>query len=685
MRTLSLSLLVSLALLNACKCDDNTQRVFAVGAWVPQGGLVISGDEAVLDFGELEFGRSQQVTIEITNVAEARLGLSAPAANGPFTREQLVASLRSEESAAWTVTFTPHAELAELHRDFEEEVIVATEGTQNAQVLRLHLRGAGFAPPVVSNPCSLLITPPALEFGLVGFEQTRTQRVELKNVGGEPCTISSTALNAEGLAEGFTLAAENPAHTLAVDAGETVAVTATGKPDAGSRDGRLELSVLDAGFYVVPLHATYGQDCIQVLPSPVDFAFVPVGCSETRTVTAYNTCTTPQAMSGVSTDNSAFTTDGGAAAFDGGASTTFAVTFTPTALGATAANLVVLSDEGTRFVELTGVAVGNSQITETFQALNKIDLLIAGEMFHYDQDAGDDPDAAELEFARNIDKQATAMQLVLAGMADAGTDFHAAALATIKFPRPITQPGRYVPFDAGVLLHLPDGGVPTGFITNSTIDGMQRWDELMRTLPRAFGFCAGSHFEMLTRALTPPYSTTANANFMRTDVPLATIVLSTWDDESRTNWSQYQAGCNVNPYAFLATDYHLNDLRQRGGRLDSLSAVTTAPFGLPCELDWLPQTRLLEMIDLTGGVAVDYCASAEVIASALLDGAFATMRTFRLRGTPDTPTSIVVKVNDFALDPAEWTYLPATNSVRLGVAPPANAVITVTYFPVCHL
>ncbi len=154
---------------------------------------------------------------------------------------------------------------------------------------------------VVVPPCQYSLRPQTLNFGLVPSGSTRDLGLKLTNpsqIPGEVCLVSGLSLSS-GSHSAFSLVG-GPLTSMFLDSGEQKMITVRFAP-AGTAPlaptgvtGQLEFSISNPTFpsVTIPLNATLGPSCLNLVPSQVDFGTVANGCSSAdRAFLAYNTCT----------------------------------------------------------------------------------------------------------------------------------------------------------------------------------------------------------------------------------------------------------------------------------------------------------------------------------------------------------------------------------------------------------
>jgi uncharacterized membrane protein len=232
-----------------------------------------------LTYGQVLLGQSIPLTANITNAGTLDLHLDTLTVDGTaeyaITVDPSGATLPPGSSAVVEVTYTPTnagPDLADLEipsDDPDEPVVVVP------------LVGADEPVPEIE------VDPLTVDFGGVDIGLTRSENVEVTNLGGATLTVSAVYLSGSG---DFTYAAGSLPGTLAPGASRTISVVYT-PSDALPDGGVLTVVSDDADEPVVDVDLS-GQPAdepiIDVDPWVADFGDVKVNTLATETVLVYN-------------------------------------------------------------------------------------------------------------------------------------------------------------------------------------------------------------------------------------------------------------------------------------------------------------------------------------------------------------------------------------------------------------
>ena len=207
----------------------------------------------------------------------------------------------------------------------------ATNGT-----VSVALAGTGTAP-------GLSVSPATLAFGTVSVGGNTTESVTLTNSGSASLTITSASLSGSA----FSMSGLSTPLTLAASQSSTFSVQFA--PTAGgSASGSISFVSNAPGSPTTLTLSGTGEAsgaALSASPSSVAFGSVVIGNNSSQTVTLKNTGTSSISISQVAVSGSAFAVSGISAplTLTGGESTSFPVTFTPTASGAVSGSVTVTS------------------------------------------------------------------------------------------------------------------------------------------------------------------------------------------------------------------------------------------------------------------------------------------------------------------------------------------------------
>lgn len=366
--------------------NDADEGTFAInltgtGTPGPQPEInVLNGTVAVQTGGSIDFGNVQVTkylnkTITIKNTGTAALILVKPtAAQMPagfsIVSNFLYTSLSAGMSTTITIRYTPTAEGA------AGGVLNLTSNDADEGTFAINLAGTGTPgpqPEINVNIGTLTVqTGGTVDFGNVQVSKYLNKVITVKNTGAAPLTLVKPT--AAQMPAAFTIVSNFLTTSLAAGASATITLRYT--PTAvGAVGGMLNLISNDAdeGTFAINLSGTgtpgptpeinvnVGSLAVQS-GGAIDFGNVAVGQFVNQTITVKNTGTAAltlvkptaaQMPAGFSIVTNFATTSVAA-----GASATITVRYSPTAIGASAGVLNLISndgDEGTFALNLTGM------------------------------------------------------------------------------------------------------------------------------------------------------------------------------------------------------------------------------------------------------------------------------------------------------------------------------------------
>jgi hypothetical protein len=543
---------------------------------------------------------------------------------------------------------------------------------------------------VATPPCSLSVTPAALQFELLADGESRDLGLLVQNDGvaaDAVCFLAGVDVEVLSAAQGFELVGGR-IDSLELQPAAAVGLTlrAHGLATPGLKLGQLQFEVSDSSQpqRSVRLSSFSSPQCAIIQPDPLDFGLVPIGCSRTRVATVYNICAGDQSVLGASINGGGFAVDAGLGTFGTAQSTNIAVTFTPSDSGVVDALLSVQLQNAVRLVDVAAEGVPAQQRTESFRqpAIRQLDLMLAVSN-QGTVEFGDGGLRADL-----IDDARAGLGALVARLNDGGLDLHVGVVSA-EWDRALGEINT-VPWEMGGLIHFADGGVNVLTSSSSSLATDVAALALEAVSHPSQGSTAGdtAYFEAILRALSPPLNTSSNAGFRRSGVELGVVSFALWGDFSThyrvdPPWYSYPAPVGI----ALPTSYYWGRISSAAGgpSLVTMNAVATLP-GLPdCPEPHIedPGSRFRDMAQLSGGVAVDACGPWSAAVDSLEQSVTAFNRRFILRGTPDVSAPIVVRVDGSPLAPTQWAYDQQQGAVTLALPPPAGATIDVTYIPSC--
>jgi hypothetical protein len=282
-----------------------------------------------LGFGDVVVGRTETLLVILTNNGQSSVTVSGIyVGKSEFTTSNLSLPLvlLAGRSVDLNVSFTPTA------LGWTGGTIKLSSNASNA-ALRLDVSGTG-----VSSE-SVTASPSTVSFGQVAMGTISTVPLVLKNARSWKVTLS--ALQTTG--DGFSMS--EPSLPLTLGAGQTVTVNIAFAPQSARTSGG-KLFVSGPGL-VIPLIGT-GAPPGQLTTNlgSLNFANVPVGSSQTQSVTLTNSGGSGLAVSHATLTGTGFTLSGLALPLTLGAgqSATFPVVFAPQSAGSARGNLAFTSN-----------------------------------------------------------------------------------------------------------------------------------------------------------------------------------------------------------------------------------------------------------------------------------------------------------------------------------------------------
>jgi hypothetical protein len=466
--------------------------------------------------------------------------------------------------------------------------------------------------PPVGDP-AVVVTPAALDFGVLGPGETRVLEATIASVGAITLDVEEIAVAGNGP---FTLVDAAP---MTLVPGESVAVTVVFTPaQAGQVDGVLGVRSTDpvTPWVEVPLRGDADVPDLQV--SSLDVGQIPVGCVREGVLSVQNVGTMDATVS-----SAAFVGDG-AYTVEAVAPQVLApmdyllvpARFAPVAVGVASGTLTVESDSagGARTGSLRGEGVGVAGLTERFEVPvdPPTDILFA-----IDQSGSMDDDAMAL--AENFGAFTRALEVTT-------TDWRV-GIVTLDDGC----------FNGGVLdAATPDLAGEVAAAVALGTDAEATYDERL--------------LQLVSRALVAP----CNAGFPRAGALLHAIVVSdeperSVEDAAAWTWDHWLARIQLAAPGVVISGVVDQDRCNAGDR------------------------GYAEAIAATGGERRSLCGAewADDLA-AIADVARTRPRRFVLAELPD-PATIHVTVNGVS---AAWTWDPRGNAVGVRADPGAVVVVT---------
>lgn len=618
---------------------NTTQRIALSGRG--GGGDIACAPEG-LDFGALAVGGVARRPVVCTNVGPEPLTILGIA---PFAPEFSTAVQGSVIAPGDDLTIEVEANGLTLGPVMSELVISSDDPDSPELSVSLTLDVVDLA------PCSAVLAPETLDFGLIAAGEARTAQVLVTNVGNTECLIqSATAMGTVFVASAPPAMRLIPGGTMALD----VRVLAPNM--AGPLTSRLVVSFANPSTpdAAVALRATVGTTPLVIEPAPLDLGTSPVGCAapSAHTVRVRSLSATPLTLSSIAlagTGTAAITLVGPTNAMLPPFGTlALTLRFAPPAVGGYAAELrVTVAGQATPTIApITGVGgLGGARTDRSVVGTPQVDVLFVTD------------DSASM----------AAAQAALAATAPSIVD---------------TLVGRGADFHLGVVTTDMNNGARSGRLlgTPAVLDANTPAlaDVLaMRLAPGTMGDGqAEQGITAAVAAVTAPLATTDNAGFLRPGAELVIVILSDEDDQG--------------PRADLAAV--IRELRGASGsgraRVIGLVGPTsggacTGPTG---QATRAPRYR--ELIGRSdGGLALSYCDPIQGSIDRALE-LIVGSSTFPLGAAPLVST-LAVTVDGALVPPVDgsgevtWAYDTSSQAVRFFAPLAVGAEVAVSYEQFC--
>jgi len=305
-----------------------------------------------LQFGAVAVGQTETLLVTLTNNGQTSATISGiTVGNAAFTTSyvSLPLILPAGQSVDLSVSFTPTA------RGWAGGMIKFSSGSSNAGV-QLEVGGSGLSSQAVTA------SPSMVSFGQVAIGTSSTVPVVLTNARSWKVTLLAFQITGGG----FSMS--GPAFPLTLGAGQSVTLNVAFAPQSsGTTGGSLFVS---GPALAIPLSGTGtapGQ--LAANPSPVNFANVQVGGSQTQSATMTNSGGSGVTVSQATLTGASFTMSGLnlPLTLGAGQSATFSVVFAPQSAGSVSGNVVFTSDASNAAVNLplsgTGTAAGQLAVS----------------------------------------------------------------------------------------------------------------------------------------------------------------------------------------------------------------------------------------------------------------------------------------------------------------------------------
>ena len=319
------------------------------GAGVTPGTL--SPNPSSLAFGSVPVGSNSSKSETLSNTGGAAVTISQATPSGAgfsVSGLTLPATLNANQSVTFTVTFAPASAGA-----VNGSLSIVSDASNSP--LSIALSATGLAAG------SLTANPSSVNFGNVTVGSNRTAPVTVTNTGGESVTVSSATASGSGFS--FT----GPSLPTTLTAGQSATFNAIFTASAtGAASGTLTInSNASNPTLSVPLSGTgIAQGQLGSNPASFNFGSIQIGTSKPLSGTLTNSGGSSLTISAASASGAGFSLSGLSlpVTLNAGQSTSFTVTFAPTASGAVSGSVSVTSNGGNPSLSIslsgTGVTPG---------------------------------------------------------------------------------------------------------------------------------------------------------------------------------------------------------------------------------------------------------------------------------------------------------------------------------------
>ncbi|WP_257458489.1 choice-of-anchor D domain-containing protein [Archangium lipolyticum] len=522
-------------------------------------------------------------------------------------------------------------------------------------------------------PCTLDITPVALDFGTVAPGKGAVLGVKVANNGGDLCAVKNMRLRDNG--GGVFTMPGGELDGLVMYPGDwfSFMVAFSAPATGGDFSGVLQLEPANPThpLVLVPLTAHSQNACLVPSPRFVDYGVARPDCPMVpREVNYLNACRAPVTVAGVNIGPG--TTDGEFVLNDTpgtpftlapGDAFTVEVGYLAQVNGLNLSPLFVASSDlpAPLLVPLIGESSKNVEKTDAFvqQDGSKVDVLFVV-----------DNTASMVEEQPRI---VSAMPAFADAALAKGVDLHVAVTTTGIDSATNACPGGARGGEAGRFFPVDNSG--PRILTHNTPDlaGVLRKNVDV-------GQCAAVEqgFEAVRRALSEPLVNGAddprtpepndgNRGFLRDEAALVVVFMGDEDDHSPDSVDTY--------VRFLQG-------RKGANQPQRMTIYAIAPTASGCPTSGGAGTRYAEAAARTGGEVLSVCTPDYApLLRAVANKAFSAQDRFPLSEAPDAG-SLVVRVNGSQVTTG-WTYDGATNSVVFSTAPSPGAKVEIRYRRAC--
>ncbi len=306
---------------------------------LPDAEPVMSVQPSSLDFGEVALDGTVSEVLEIANTGTGALEITGiESDNTAFTVDPATAIIPPQGSAQVTVTFAPGE-----YGDYSGAITVAGDDPVNSLLS-----------VAVSGSCAgarMRLPDTTLAFGEVAVGETSTERFDISNTGNRELVIAS-------IESGDPAFSVEPSSGV-IPPGETMSAAITFAPTArGDHAAEIAIECGDGSTGAVAITGTAISPGIAVEPASLDFGEVALDWTVSEILEIANTGTGALEITGIESDNTAFTVDTATAIIPPQGSAQVTVTFAPGEYGDYSGAITVAGDDPVN--SLLSVAVSGS-------------------------------------------------------------------------------------------------------------------------------------------------------------------------------------------------------------------------------------------------------------------------------------------------------------------------------------
>lgn len=647
------------------------------------GGPDVRVAPSHLAFGRVAVGTTSRLRLLVENVGRKELLVSGVRGGvAPFALEDLPFVVQPGQARTVEVDFSP------LAPGEHQGALTVQSDDPDQPSLTVALSGRAEELP----PCSYLVTPESVNFGMVEILRPSTQGVRIQNLGQSDCLVNNLQV-APSSASAFGLG-QGAVAELMLPPGQSLTTIVEFLPAAeGRHEGIFSFYISDPArsHRDIPLSGVGARGALLVSPSELDFGRVGVSCAgRERNVTVFNTGAALTRVTGLE--------------IPPGVSNEFALSRVP----ADVAQLGVSLAPGQSFefgvsyrAQDEGHDSGTVRLVEAGRAdPYVIPLYGEGAQDPVNEERFTQHERPEVDILFVVDNSCS--------MSDEQANLSANFSSFIAFADNLE-----LDYQVAVVTTDVEGGFPgprcpsplvgarpsglaqgaCGYFADGNADGSRQdpaWRIIDRTTLPSPGaaFAAtviqGTHgsgneqgLQAVYNALSAPLITDWNAGFLRPDAHLAVVFVADEDDHS--------------PHS---VPFYLNALRAikgfRNPQLMSASAIVGDP-AVGCGLQAEAGTRYIQVAQETGGVFESICTENWSVALENLGRSVFGYKSRFLLSNPPEPGSIEVFVDGFPVaatapsGQARWSFDPLALSVDFSplAIPEPGAEILVRYRAEC--